>query len=322
MTIKGYMAELERELHRRRAPRARLLRETEDHLHDLCAELAADGLAHDQAEARAVAHFGAAATIAARFAEETASTTAHRAVTVTAAAFVGYLGVYFTFATAASPVLRDFPQGAGSFLALQLAAVALGVALVRSLRWRGASAAPTTELMAISRALSVAGAVLMGGAVAEAAAALTRPAGVIAWSDGRWLTLAFAGAFAVLLRSTIAVLRAAAQAQAAHAMPSRHARSSAAALLADDVETLLARARLPQASRIVRRLLAHPWRATLALAALSFVAVSAAGVVSSGRARLGGAAALAAVEASLIVFSFAALGRTLGLREATRHHSR
>src|SRR5262249_12523703 len=64
MTIDDYVAELERELRRRRAPRVRLLRETEDHLHDLCAELAADGLAPEQAEACAVTQFGAAATVA------------------------------------------------------------------------------------------------------------------------------------------------------------------------------------------------------------------------------------------------------------------
>ena len=323
MTIDEYVAELESELRRRRAPRARLLRETEDHLHDLCAELAAGGLAHEQAEARAVTQFGAAATIAARFAEATASTTAHRAVTVTAAAFVAYAGVFVAFATTASPLLRDFPQGAGSFLALQLAAVALGVAFVRSLRWRGELAAPTAELTAMARALSVSSVVLIGAAVTEATVAVSRPAGVIAWSDGRRLTLAFAATLAVLLLSAIAALRAAAQAQAVHSLPSRHVHSSAAALLADDVETLLARAGLPQAaSRTVRGLLAHPWAATLALAALAFVALSAAGVASSGRAGLAGAAALAAVEASLIVFSFGAFGRTLGLRDTARHRAR
>ena len=316
MTISKYMAELERELRRWRAPRARLLRETEDHLHDLCAELAAGGLAHEQAEARAVAQFGAAGTIAARFAEATASTTAHRAVTVTAAAFVAYTGVFVAFATTAAPLLRDFPQGASSFLALQLAAVALGVAFVRSLRWRGAPAAPVAELTSIARALSVAGVVLIGAAVAEVAVAVSRPAGVIAWSDGRWLTLALAAALVVLLLAAVAAVRASAQAQALHALPSRH-RKGAAALLADDVETLLGRARLTQASRILRGLLAHPWRATLGLATLAFIAVTAAGIANSGRSGLAGAAALAAVEASLIVFSFVAFGRTLGLRDAS-----
>jgi hypothetical protein len=321
MTINDYMVDLERELRRRRAPRARLLRETEDHLHELCAELTADGLSHEQAEACAVTQFGAAATIATRFAEATASTTAHRAVTVTAGAFVAYTGVFVAFATAGSPLLRDFPQGAGSFLALQLAAVALAVAFVRSLRWRGALAAPTAELTAIARALSVAGAVLIGAAVTEAAVAVSRPAGVIAWSHGRWMTLAFAAAVFVLLLSSVAAVRAAAKAQAVRSLPSRHVHS-AAALLVDDVDALFARARLPRASRMLRGLLAHPWPATLALAAFAFVAVSAAGVVSSGRAGLGGAAALAATEATLIIFSFLAFGRMLGLRDAARHRAR
>jgi len=316
MTIDDYMAELERELRRRRAPRVRLLRETEDHLHDLCAELAADGLGPEQAEARAVTQFGAAATVAACFAEATASAAAHRAVTVTAAAFLAYTGVFVAFATAASPLLRDFPQGAASFMALQLAAVALGIALVRSMRWRRAPAAPTTELTAIARALTVAGVVLIGAAVAEIAVAVSRPAGVVAWSDGRLLTLAFAAALAVLLLSAIAAVRAGAHAQAADSLSNRHVHASAAALLVDDVETLLARLPLPQVSRTARGLLAHRWAATIALAAFAFVAVSAAGVVNSGRAGLAGAEALAAVEASLIVLSFVAFGRTLGLRDA------
>ena len=316
MTIDGYLAELERELRRRRAPRARLLTETEDHLRDLCADLAAEGLACEEAEARAVARFGAAATVAARFAEATASTTAHRAVTVVGAAFVAYAAVFVAFTTAASPVVRDFPQGVGSFVALQVAGVALGVAFVRSLRWRGTVAAPRVELAAIARALSVACVVLIGAALAEAAVAVSRPAGFIAWSDGRWLTLAFAAALATVLVSAIAAIRTAAQTSAVDALPSRQGPGTAAALLADDVETLLSRAGVPQASRPVRGLLAHPWPATLALAALAFVAISAAGLV--GRAGLAGGAALAGVEASLIVLGFAALGRTLGLRDAAR----
>jgi hypothetical protein len=221
MTIGAYLAELDRELRLRRARRARLLRETQDHLDELCAELVAGGLPREEAEARAVAQFGAAATIAARFAEATASTTVDRAVTVTAAAFVAYAGVYLAFGTAASPLLRDFPQGVGSFFGLPLAAVALGVAFVRSIRRNRASAAPSTELTAITRALSVAGVALIGAAIAEVSAAATRPAGIIAWSEGRWLTLAFAAALALLLLSAIAVVRATAKAQAARSFPSR-----------------------------------------------------------------------------------------------------
>jgi len=106
MTIIDYLADLERELRRRRALRVRVLHEVEDHLRDLCAELVAGGYPHDQAEARAVNQFGAAATVAARFAEATASTTAHHSVTLTAAAFASYAGVFVAFATSASPVLR------------------------------------------------------------------------------------------------------------------------------------------------------------------------------------------------------------------------
>jgi hypothetical protein len=156
--------------------------------------------------------------------------------------------------------------------------------------------------------------VLIGAAVVEAALAASRPAGVIAWSQGRWLTLAFSAALGVLLLSAIATARAAARARAVH--------SGAAALLADDVEIVLARVRLRRASRALRALLAHPWQATFTLAALAFAAVSTAGVLSSGRAGLAGSAKLAAVEASMIVFSFAAFGRTLGLRDAARRKAR
>jgi hypothetical protein len=299
MTIAEYLTELDRELRRRRAPRARLLRETEDHLRDLCSELSGD-------EARAVQQFGAVAAIAGRFATATASTTAHRAVTLTAVGFTAYAGVFVAFATTASPLLRDFPQGAGSFLALQLAAVAVAIAFVRSWRWRREPAAPAAELRAIARAVSIAGVALMGAALAEVAAAVSRPAGVIAWSHGRWLTLAFAGVLAVLLLSAVAAVRAAAKAQAVDSLPGRRS----VTLLAEDIEALL-----PQFSRTARALLAHAWPTTLALAALAFVAVTAVGLAGSGRAGLGGAMALAAVEASLIVLSFAGFGRALGLRD-------
>jgi hypothetical protein len=321
MTIPTYLAELERELCRRRAPRVRLLREVEDHLRDLCGELAADGLSREQAEARAVRQFGAAAAVAARFAAATASTTAHRAVTIAAAAFVAYAGVFVAFATAASPLLRDFPQGAASFFALQLAAVALLVAAVRSLRWRNTVAAPTAELKAIARGLLVACVALVGAAIGEGAVALLRPAGVIAWSEGRWLTLAFAALFGVLLLSTINAVRAGAQAHAIDGLPSRRADSTAAALLAEDFDTLLASARLPQAGRVLRALLARPWPTTLAFAAFAFIAVSAVGIAGPGGSGVAGAAVVGAVEATLIVAGFVALGRPLGLRGTARQQS-
>jgi hypothetical protein len=68
----------------------------------------------------------------------------------------------------------------------------------------------------------------------------------------------------------------------------------------------------------LRALLAHSWAATFTLAALAFVAVSLAGVADSDGSGLAGAAVLGALEASLILVSFLALGRTLGLRDAAR----
>ena len=174
--------------------------------------------------------------------------------------------------------MRDFPQGAASFFALQLAAVALLLTVVRSLRWRSSVAAPTGELKAIARGLSLACVALVGAAVGEGTVALSRPAGVISWSEGRWLTLAFAAAFGMLLLSTIFPVRAGVQAQAIDRLPSRRANSTAAALLAEDVDSLLTGARLPQAGRALRALLARPLPTALALAALAFMAVSAVGV--------------------------------------------
>src|SRR5204862_4776176 len=144
---------------------------------------------------------------------------------------------------------------------------------------------------------------------------------VIAWSDGRWLTLAFAALFGVLLLSTINAVHAGAQAQAIDGLPSRRADSTAAALLAEDFDTLLARARLPRAGRVLRALLARPWPTTLAFAASAFIAVSTVGIAGSGGSGVAGAAVVGAVEATLIVAGFVALGRPLGLRSTARQQS-
>jgi hypothetical protein len=312
MTIDDYLGELERELRLRRAPRVRLLAEVEDHLRDLSAEFAAEGRSRADAASQAVARFGAAATVASRFAQATASTTGRRAVNAAALAVVAYAGVVVMFETA-SPSLRDFPQGGASFFGSQIATVALLIALVRSLRWRGEAAAPKTALVAIARAVALATIPLVVAGVAEAAVALSRPAGVIAWSEGRWLTLAFAAAGALVLAATIAALRASAQAAAVAALPNQEV--SRAPLL-DDFDALAEKGRLPE---VVRRcavaLLARPWRATLLVAAAAFVAVTAVGAFGD-RQSLAGACVLGGIEAAVILATFAAFGRALGLRSA------
>jgi hypothetical protein len=316
MTIADYLGELERELRLRRAPRLRLIKEAEGHLRDLADQFVAGGLAREQAEAQAVAQFGPASTVAARFAQATASTTAHRAVNVAAAAFAAYAVVFVAFATAASPSLRDFPQGAASFFAVQVAAVSLVIAAVRSLRWRGEVAVPKVELAAIARGVCVASFALVAAAGGEAAVALSRPAGVIAWSEGRWLTVAFAAAVVVMLASVLALARVAAQASAVDGLPTGRGRGGAAALLVADLDALAQRAHLPGAvRRAAVALLGHPWETTLLAAAAAFVAVTAAGVVQA-IGSVAGAIMLGGVESSAIVAAFLALSRILGLREA------
>jgi hypothetical protein len=314
MTIAAYLEELERELRLRRAPRVRLLEEVDHHLRDLAGELAGGGLSQAQAEERAIARFGDATTVAAGFAEAAASTTTRRAVRAAVASFAGYAVVFVAFGTAASPLLRDFPQGAASFFAIQVAAVALAVAAVRSLRWRGVAAAPSGELAEIARCLFVVCVVLLAAGVCEAGVALSRPAGVIAWSEGRWLTLGLAVAVLLLLVSGLSAARAAAQASAVAALPMRRERTRAESLV-DNVDVLLRGTRLPAVRRIALTALARPWQTMSLTAATAFLAVTAAGF----REGLAGAVALGAFETTAIMVSFLALGGLLGLREgATR----
>jgi hypothetical protein len=310
MTIAAYLEQLEWELRLRRAPRLRLLEEVDHHLRDLADELAGGGLSHAQAEERAIARFGDATTVAARFAEAAVSTTTRRAVRASVAAFAGYALVFVVFATAASPLLRDFPQGAASFLAIQVAAVALAVAAVRSLRWRGVVAAPSGELAAIARCLLVACCALLAAGICEAAVALSRPAGVIVWSEGRWSTLGLAVAVLLLLVSGLSAARAAAQASAVAALPARRERTRPESLAAN-VDALLRGTRLPAVRRIALTALARPWQTMSLTAVAAFLAVTAAGF----REGLAGAVVLGAFETTAIVVAFLALGRLLGLRD-------
>jgi hypothetical protein len=317
MTIAAYLEELERELRLRRAPRLRLLEEVDHHLRELAQELAGDGLSSAQAEERAIARFGSAATVAAQFAQAVASSTARHAVAAGALAFTAYSVVYLAFATAASPLLRDFPQGAASFFGIQIAAVAIAVAGLRSLRWRGVVAAPSDELTAIARCLLVACFALLAAGVCEAGVALSRPAGLIAWSEGRWVTIGFAAAFALVLVSGLAAVRASAQASAIAAWP---ARREGAESLAVSVDALMGERRFP-AHRAALAAFGRPWRTMSLAAAAAFLVVTAIGVHDAGRSGLVGAIVLGAVETTAIVVGFLALGRLLGLRESRRAHA-
>jgi hypothetical protein len=159
--IEDYLQRLERELRAKRVPRRRFLAEAEDHLRASAAELGDEG--------EAVTRFGDAATVATRFAQAAATTGARRSVILTALAFGAYAAAVGAFAVTAGPEFADFPQGAPSQLALLAAAAAGAVGLIRaSLR---------------VRAIAMSAAALAGGVALEAAAALTRPAGILPWDD-------------------------------------------------------------------------------------------------------------------------------------------
>jgi hypothetical protein len=317
-TISSYLRELDRQLRARRAPRGRLLREVDDHLRESSAELMASSVPRAEAEAEAVARFGAAAAVASSFAEAAASTTAQRAAGVAAGALFAYGAVFCVFAMSASPLVRDFPQGMPSFFGIQLAGVALAVGLTRSLRWRTEAAAPRGELIFIARALALACGSLAASALVEASLALARPAGVVVWSEAPYLTVGFAAASAIVLFAAFAAVRAAARTAALGALPVDDGGEAPVAMLRDDLLVLAARLRLRRLPPI-RTLdpLTHPWRLTLSIAALAFAAVTAGQLASGGAqhaSALPEAALLGLLEAGAIVASFAAFSRLLGLR--------
>jgi hypothetical protein len=298
------------------------LREVEDHLNDAVDELTASGVARADAEARAVRRFGAAASVAAHFAAAAASTTAHRCVDLAGVAFVSYVAGLLAFAGSASSEARDFPQGAPSFFALQLAGVALALALVRSWRWRSQVAVPRAELTFLARALVLCVGALATAAGGETLLALTRPAGVVVWDAAQWSTLGFVATAVVVLLAALGAVRAAAQAAAVGALPDDDARDRrGATMLLDDVVALTPRVSLSLSSRLgALHPLRHPWRVASLLAALAFVAVTGVQLVGGDglhHASIGGGAALLGLlEAVAIIGCFALFGRFLGLRDA------
>ena len=200
MTIDGYLAELERELRRRRAPTRRLLAEAADHLRSSAGDLAAEGLSAEEAERVAVARFGPAALVAERYALAVAAVTARRAVLVVAAAFAVYSAATLAFAVAAPAWLVDFPQGAPSFLALQVAFVALALSVVRALGGE-------ERIRLVASGAAVAAGAVAAAAGAELLLALTRPAAA-PWHDAVTLLLVFAGAACAALAALPWAVRA------------------------------------------------------------------------------------------------------------------
>lgn len=164
--IDEYLAEFERALKSRRARSSRLVAETSAHLRDASEELIASGLAPAAAEEQAIARFGRAADVAARFAEVSAAIAARRALRSAFGLTAGYLFLVLAFVTTAPATVHDLPQGLPSFVFLQVAC-----------------------LSCLVGAAAVAVGAVAAGAIGEAVIALSRPAGIVVWHDAPFLCM-------------------------------------------------------------------------------------------------------------------------------------
>jgi hypothetical protein len=299
--VEAYLDRLDGELRARRAPRRRLLAEAEDHLRSGAEELVARGRCTADAEREAIERFGDAPEVAHRFAVATASSTARSAVGWAAAAFLAYGAAALVFIAAAPAWLRDFPHGAPSMLALQVAAVALGVSAVRVLRGRRTGVLDEERLRLVTNGALTAAVAVAVGAGAELLVALTRPAAA-PWADAAALigTLALAAVLCVPASLVAAASRVRASGLGG--------RGDAGLTLADDFEAVA-----PMLGRVVRPALLRPGLTCSAVAGSAFIALAAAQLVGTDSSSVFGAIAVGLFEATAIVIGFLTLGRPLGL---------
>jgi hypothetical protein len=312
-TIAAYLRRLDEELRLRRAPRQRLLAEAEDHLRSAVEELVGEGRTAVDAEHVAVARFGAAAEVARRFAHAAASSTAQTAIAWAGAAFFAYALTVSLFLLTAPSWLRDFPHGAPSMLALQIAAVALAVTTIRALHWRRALLIDEQRLRLIANGALTAALAVATGAVAESLLALTRP-GPAPWADASALLATFGLAAVLCLPAALVATAAYARASGLRALPGRQASSVFRDLtLAEDIA-----AAAPVLGRFARAALRRPGWTCAAVAASAFAAATVAQLIGTDFAHhatiIVGGLAVGAFEAAAIVVGFLTLGRPLGLR--------
>jgi hypothetical protein len=296
--IEAYLNQLDRELHKRRAPRRRLLAEAEDHLRSAAEEFVARGRSLDDAEHEAIERFGAAPVVAHRFAQTKASASVRFAVGWAAAAFFAYGTAASVFLVGAPAWLRDFPHGAPSMLALQVAAVALALTAVRFRR----GVLEEERLRLIANGALTAAFAVTAGTGAELLVGLTRPAAA-PWADAPAPIGTFA--FAAVLCAPAAVVAAVSHIRAS----GLGGHADAGLTLADDVGAVV-----PRLGRVVRGALRRPGLTCAALAGFALLAVTIAQLASSEASLFFGAVAVGVFEATAIVIGFLMLGRPLGLR--------
>jgi hypothetical protein len=311
--IAEYLGELERELRRTRIPRRRFLTEVAYHLSASAHELAATGLARDEAERQAARRFGDAVFVARRFAYAVASTAARTALIWAATACTAYAVAAAAFVLTAPDWLRDFPQGAPSMLALQVALVALVVAALRALRLRRALLIDEVRLRVLGNAVAVATLALVGASALELLLALTRPAAA-PWRDASTIIAIYAVAAATAFVAGFVAVATLARTRALATMPRPRGDELPAGVesLVDDVAEAA-----PPLKPVVAFLTSHPVAGCASTAALAFIAMALVDAVGNGAADhgslLAGAAATGFFEAIAVVVAYATLARPLGL---------
>lgn len=310
--IDVYLDRLDRELRLNRVPRRRLLAEVEDHLRSSATELNADS-GVEEAERRAVDRFGAAATVARAFAMVVAATSARRSTYWLGLAFSAYASACLLFALTASSEFADFPQGAPSGLALQVAAVAFALSLVRSLRWRRSTDTPEDRIRFLANGAVIGAAALAVGLAGETAIALTRPAGVLPWLNLPLVVVAVGTAAGATLVAGLSAAAAAFRTSTLAAVPgARRVVRGSLPTLVDDIGALV-----PKTRRPVAALFEQPALLVTAVAVTALVGVFIGQVAGQPFAHHASivlpALALAAVEALCVLVGYLTLGRSLGL---------
>ena len=311
--IAEYLHRLDRELRMQRVPRRRMLAEAADHLRS-CAEELEETVGPENAARIAVERFGAAAIVARRFAQAVASRTARRSLLWASLALTSYGAAAVAFAATATPQFDDLPQGAPTALAGQFAAVAVAITAIRALRWRRELVLPENRLRLIANGSSIAAAALVLGLAGEAAVALTRPAGVLPWSDLPLVLLLFVLATVAAGAAAMVAVAASVRSSTLAAVPEREA-DGAGLTLGEDMAALV-----PRLQQVGELMWARPQRLVLVVAALAFCVTAASQWLGTDVAHdssivLSGVL-LGVGEVTAIVAGYVLLGRSLGIRPA------
>jgi hypothetical protein len=311
--IASYIEQLERELRLKHAPRRRLLSEAEDHLRSASEELVEQGMTREEAEPVAIERFGAAALVARSFAHAYASRSTKAALVWVISAFCAYAGAVLAIVLTAPSWLLDFPQGAPSMLALQVALVALALGTVRVLRHRRSLVIVEPQLRFAANGAAVAALALAGAAFAELLVGWTRPAAA-PWQEETLLLALYGAAGFVSIVAALVASSALGRAQAVARTPRAGADlASASAALAQEVAALS-----PRLAKLAAAAVVHPARTCALVATVAFVAMTCASALDTSSLQhasaLAGAAAAGAFEAAAVVAGYLALGRILGIR--------